>query len=75
MHPRIVIGGHKRTADTSDSSAAITFTANYIRDFEAVRAAAHSADELIATMKAKYPNAALADKILTRSAKRVFPLK
>jgi glyoxylase-like metal-dependent hydrolase (beta-lactamase superfamily II) len=73
MHPRIVVGGHKKSADTPDSPAAITFTADYIRDFEAARVRAHNADEMVKIMKEKYSDAALADKILTRTARRAFP--
>jgi len=75
MRPRIVVGGHKKNTDTPNSTAAITFAAKYIRDYEAARAAAGGAEDLIRIMKTKYPDAALADKILPVSAEAAFPRK
>lgn len=73
LHPRIVVAGHKRDAETKDTPDDLEFTSQYIRDFEASRKASTKPEELVAAMKAKYPDLALADKILTRSAKRAFP--
>ena len=72
LHARMVVPGHKKSADLENSPDAIAFTRQYIRDFEAARGAASNADELTAAMKTKYPDAALADKILPRSVKSAF---
>ena len=71
MHARKVVGGHKKTG-AAESDDAITFTANYIRDYETARKAAANADDFVSIMKAKYP-AAAQDWILGLSAKRAFP--
>lgn len=73
LQPEIVVAGHKRSTETSDAPESIAFTIQYIKDFEAARSSASNPEELVTTMKAKYPDLALADKILTRSAKRAFP--
>ena len=71
LHPRIVIGGHKKTG-VQDSPKAIRFTASYIRNYEAARKRATNADDFIATMKSKHPQTAQ-DWILELTAKRAFP--
>ena len=71
LQPKIVIGGHKKTG-VPDSAQAIRFTASYLRDYEAARKTATNADEFIATMKSKHPDAAQ-DWILELTAKRAFP--
>jgi len=74
LHPRVVIGGHKRPS-VKDSADAITYVRGYLRDFEAARTTASNADEFIAMMKAKYPDAGLSDTILAFTAKGIFPKK
>lgn len=74
LNPRTVVGGHKLPT-VKDSPDAIAFNAGYIRDFEAVRKSASNADEFIAMMKAKYPNAGQADTLLALTAKRMFRKK
>lgn len=73
LRPRIVVAGHKKSADTKDSADALAFTGKYIRDFEAARKSATNGEELFAVMKAKYPDMALSDKILSRGARKAFP--
>ena len=73
LHPRTVIAGHKKIG-APDTVQAITFTANYIRDYEATLKTTTNADEFIATMKAKYPDAAQ-DWILGLTAQRAFRKK
>jgi len=70
LHPRKVVGGHKKMG-ASDSDGAIAFTASYIRDYETARKTATNADDFVAIMKAKYP-ATAQDWILGLSAKRAF---
>jgi glyoxylase-like metal-dependent hydrolase (beta-lactamase superfamily II) len=70
--PKVVVAGHKRSADAADSPGAINFTRDYIRAFEVAKSSSHSADELIAKMKQRDPDLAL-DAILTFTAKAAFP--
>ena len=72
LHPLVLVPGHEKDHGLEVTPGAIFFTRQYIRDFEAARGTASSADELTAAMKAKYPDAALAEKILPRSVKSAF---
>jgi len=72
LNPRTVVAGHKGRTDLKDIPEAVTFTANYIREFDATKKGATDPSSLLATMKAKYPDLALADQILARSAKSAF---
>ncbi len=58
LHPRIVVAGHKSSADAPDTPDVLTFTGRYLTDFEAARSAAANADALVAAMNAKYPTLA-----------------
>lgn len=71
-HPKTVVAGHKRTAESPDSPGAIAFTRDYIRAFEAAKSSSHSAEELISKMKQSYSDAGL-DAILTFAANAAFP--
>jgi len=71
-HPKTVVAGHKKSAESPDGTDAIQFTAGYIRAFEAAKASSHSADELIAKLKQKYPDLGL-EPALTFAAKAAFP--
>ena len=71
-HPKTVVAGHKRTAESPDSPGAIAFTRDYIRAFEAAKASSHNADELISKMKQSYSEVGL-DVILTSSANAALP--
>ena len=55
LKPRLVIAGHKRSADLPDSPAALDVMAGYLRDFDQVRQASSGYEALVATMKQKYP--------------------
>jgi len=72
LHPRILVAGHKKSVGAKDGADALAFTGKYIRDFEATRKSATNAEELFAAMKTKYPDVALADKILSRTARKAF---
>jgi len=69
---KVLVAGHKRSADAADSPGAIDFTRDYIRAFEKARSSSHDADELIGKMKHRDPDLAL-EPILTFSAKGAFP--
>ncbi|MBN0988913.1 MBL fold metallo-hydrolase [Amphritea pacifica] len=56
LRPAVVIPGHM-TADTTADSSAITYTMNYISDFQHAKQESQSSAELIQVMTAKYPNA------------------
>ncbi len=71
-HPKVVVAGHKRSVDSPDSPGAINFTRDYIRAFEAEKAASHNADELIAKMKQREPDLGL-EAVLTFAANAAFP--
>ena len=71
-HPRIVVAGHKNHADLPDTPDVLAFNSAYLTEFEAALAASHSAGELIAAMKQKFPQAGL-DRILNFTAARFFP--
>ncbi|HJZ66424.1 MAG TPA: MBL fold metallo-hydrolase [Candidatus Acidoferrum sp.] len=60
LNPRTVVAGHKGRTDLKDTADAVTFTENYIRDFGSAKKSATDSNALIAAMKAKYPNLALA---------------
>src|SRR5262249_4362271 len=72
LNPPTVVAGHKGRTDLKDTADAMTFTANYIRDFDSAKKNATNSNALLAAMKAKCPNLGLADQILTRSAKSAF---
>lgn len=72
LRPEIVVPGHKRSADLPNDPAALAFTARYITDFEAARAAASNADSLVAAVQRKYPALGL-PIVLTFAAKAAFP--
>jgi glyoxylase-like metal-dependent hydrolase (beta-lactamase superfamily II) len=71
-HPRIVVAGHKNHPELPDTPAVLAFNNAYLVEFEAALAASHSAGELIAVMKQKFPQAGL-DRILSLTAARFFP--
>src|SRR5215470_13553875 len=71
-HPRIVVAGHKNRPDLPDTPDVLAFNRAYLAEFEAALAASHSAGELVAAMKQKFPQAGL-DRILNFTAARFFP--
>ena len=71
-HPRIVVAGHKNRTDLPDTPDVLAFNDAYLTEFEAALAASHSAGELVAAMKQKFPQAGL-DRILSFTAARFFP--
>jgi len=71
-HPLIVVAGHKKTLDTEDSPEVVERMSQYLIAFDASRARASNADELVAAMKQQYPDWAV-DYILIRAAKAAFP--
>lgn len=72
LGPAVVVSGHKKTADLPDAPSAVDFTVRYIAEFEAARGAARSAEELVTTMKGKYPQAGL-PIILDFAARAAIP--
>jgi hypothetical protein len=71
-HPRIVVAGHKNHTELPDTPDVLAFNNAYLIEFEAALAASHSAGELIAVMKQKFPEAGLG-QILNLTAARFFP--
>lgn len=70
-HPRVVVAGHKATPQGENSPADIAFVRRYIADFDRLRGQAKTDAELIAAMRAAYPDLALTD-ILGFAAKAAF---
>ncbi|PYO06586.1 MAG: hypothetical protein DMD75_24005 [Candidatus Rokuibacteriota bacterium] len=71
-NPRIVVAGHKNRPELPDAPDVLAFNRAYLVEFETALAASHNAEELIAAMKQKFPEAGL-DRILNFTAARFFP--
>jgi hypothetical protein len=71
-HPLIVVAGHKNHPDLPDTADVLAFNQAYLAEFDLALAASHSAGELTAAMKRKFPAAGL-DRILSVTAARFFP--
>ena len=71
-NPRVVVAGHKNRPDLPDTPDVLEFNSAYLTEFEAALAASHTANELVAAMKQKFPQAGL-DRILQFTAARFFP--
>jgi hypothetical protein len=65
-------GPHIGRAELPDTPDVLAFNSAYLTEFEAALTASHSAGELIAAMKQKFPQAGL-DRILNFTAARFFP--
>ena len=59
LHPTTVVAGHKKDVNAPDSPDVLRFMDNYLKDFDAFRKTATSADELRAAMLRKYPDLAV----------------
>ncbi|HEY2806507.1 MAG TPA: MBL fold metallo-hydrolase [Gemmatimonadales bacterium] len=57
LHPRVVIAGHKPSADVADTPDAIEFTRGYLDAFDLERSRASGPEPLIAAMRQRYPDA------------------
>jgi len=70
LHPRIVVAGHKLPG-LPDDDTALAFTRDYLVAFDAATAASKTAKELVARIKARFPDTrdVLDDFILPNSAK------
>jgi hypothetical protein len=66
------VAGHKNHPELPDAPDVLAFNKAYLTAFETALATSHSAGELIAAMKQKFPEAGL-DRILTFTAARFFP--
>ena len=71
FHPRVVIAGHKKSANLPDSPSVVAAMEKYLDDFESARRAASDADQLVAAMKAKYREWSQ-ERLLVYSAKAVM---
>ena len=71
LHPRVVIAGHKKSADIGDSPQVLVATSEYIKAFETARKSAADANALVDSMKQTYPDYGL-EVILTYSAKKTL---
>jgi glyoxylase-like metal-dependent hydrolase (beta-lactamase superfamily II) len=56
LHPQVGIAGHKKDKSFPDSLQAVTTMEKYLSDFDAGIKTSSNADELVATMKKKYPD-------------------
>lgn len=70
LHPTLVVPGHQKPERTQQPEN-LTFTKNYLTDFDEARVSSKKPSELEAKMKAKYPDAAL-DTILKLGAEAAF---
>jgi len=59
LNPAVVIPGHSKVGALLDSSTAVNFTENYLLVFEEQLKTAKDADNLVNTMKEKFPSADL----------------
>src|SRR5713101_7117231 len=59
LNPAVVIPGHSKVGAPLDSSTAVNFTENYLLVFEEQLKTAKDADNLVNTMKEKFPSADL----------------
>ena len=59
LNPAVVIPGHSKVGAPLDSSTAVNFTENYLLVFEEQLKTAKDADNLVNTMKKKFPSADL----------------
>ena len=56
LRPRIVVAGHKRPEVDDDATRVLNSSRAYIRDFAEAAGSAGSVQEIVDTMKAKYPD-------------------
>jgi len=59
LHPAAVIPGHKRDLSAPDSPTQIDFMIRYLDDYDRIMETASTADEVVDSMVAKYPDLAL----------------
>jgi glyoxylase-like metal-dependent hydrolase (beta-lactamase superfamily II) len=71
LHPRVVIAGHKKSADIGDSPQVLVATSEYLKAFETARKSAADASALVDSMKQTYPDYG-SEVILAHSAKKAF---
>jgi glyoxylase-like metal-dependent hydrolase (beta-lactamase superfamily II) len=71
LQPRIVVAGHKRSAEAADSPESLQFMRNYLADFEAARRSAPDVPAMIAAVRTKYPDLHAA-MLLAYSARMTF---
>lgn len=72
LNPAVVVAGHKRDAQTPDSPDIIARDKEYLTTFDAFADRATGSDDLIARMKARYPDWRLTN-ILARAARATIP--
>ena len=71
LHPRVVIAGHKKSADIGDSPRVLVATSEYLKAFERARKSAVDANALVDSMKQTYRDYG-SEVILAYSAKKAF---
>ncbi len=71
LHPRVVIAGHKKSADIGDSPQVLVATSEYLKAFETARKSAADANALVDSMKQTYPDYG-SEVILAYSAKKTL---
>lgn len=73
LHPRVVIAGHKKSADLKDTPQVLIATREYLKAFDAARKSASDAKALVDSIKQKYPDYG-SENLLVFSAARSFKL-
>jgi glyoxylase-like metal-dependent hydrolase (beta-lactamase superfamily II) len=69
LHPLVVVAGHKSSVNAPDTPDSLAAMIAYLNDFDAAKKAAATPDELVATMRQKYPQRAV-NAILWAAAKQ-----
>ena len=72
LNPRILVAGHKNSPELADNQEPLAFGIRYITDFEAAVSGSHSAADLVAAMKQKYPQIG-GERTLQFGARALFP--
>ncbi len=72
-HAAVVVAGHKRSSSLADTPEVIGACRTYLEEFDRNVALATSSDDLIARMRARFPDLALSGTILARAARAAIP--
>lgn len=69
LHPDVVVAGHKSAANRPDSPAVLQETSAYLSDFDAAKRASTAPADIVAAMRAKYPDRAVGGILAFAAAK------
>jgi glyoxylase-like metal-dependent hydrolase (beta-lactamase superfamily II) len=59
LHPLVVVAGHKSDVNAPDGPDVLAATATYLTDFDAAKRASAIPEDVVATMRTKYPQRAV----------------